>query len=1070
MQTVPHVDVVGDARIREILEREGNYLFGAVSCETLDGWVADFGLTPYPVRSIYRPPSVATAGIASMARHRFWSTIDGETDHTGPKYVALVMYDAADEACPLEFRLGADDIGRIEPTRHDNRRHLFVIDRPVTFQGEMEVFQVVAPGTGTYRIETFALLRERPEPSTFAPSIDHLSARVAARTERGVVAEVHFTTSEVADCRVDVWRDGPESGSPLAAHDVRSGRLHAIELPVLEPDRRYTARVTATEASGATTVATLEFDTNRDILPDSPAVTVPLRIVNGDRTTGRVAGLPLTFGVPLPRGRIRELPACRLRSGGRDEAAQARIHARWPDGSARWALIDAPCPVELAPGGTADAVVIVDQEDVAADAERSALTWSVQADHVTVTGRHLRVTVAEGGPLPPAVVERRATDGSWRSLWGAADGGGFNVVLGDETVLGAGPIEDVILEEAGAERAVVRYRVPHRDEDGTIFLRSTVRVQVYGRHPFVRLGHRLEVMSPRVRHGGTDTRTLGEEATLLDVRSATLSVPFSHVEAMRFEGEVYPLASDGAWRVVQEHDLAYRIEQDGVARTIERRSDGRITVSGTAGQLGLRVRHFWETYPNAIQVQPDSVTVELLPTLSDEPIPGDEDAWHRLAFWRNGNAYKLKVGMALTRNLLLVFPPDEADEAELDAIDAWFARPPAVRPDLAWLNATGAWSPIAPKAGSPLTRYEAWVDEAHGLWLDDREQTRAYGFLNFGDWYGESSWSWGNNEYDAAFAHHLEFLRGGEPDWFRLAGEAARHLADVDTCNASPDPAAEGGQYMHMPGHAGGYLPPFFRSKMAGSTMIPSHMWVEGPTLHYLLTGDESVRDSLARSAAWLIRGDGEAGLDRYDFRNLRECGWHMTHLSALARLSDDPRYLNAARLIVERVLERQDDGGGWDRLLTFAHCACPPPRHRGEAGFMAGILLSGLRRFHELTGDPRVADAIIRGARWVIASTYDAERGLFRYTTCPNKRQPSPEYTVPLLDGLVYANALRPDPTIRAVITRGFEDLGGMWGRLEHSGFGKTLCWQTRFAPAVLAYWQGALGEPPTTSSPGLG
>ena len=120
----------------------------------------------------------------------------------------------------------------------------------------------------------------------------------------------------------------------------------------------------------------------------------------------------------------------------------------------------------------------------------------------------------------------------------------------------------------------------------------------------------------------------------------------------------------------------------------------------------------------------------------------------------------------------------------------------------------------------------------------------------------------------------------------------------------------------------------------------------------------------------------------------------------------------------------------------------------------MVGVLLSGLRRFHELTDDERVAACIVRGAHWLIASTYDEDRGLFRYTTCPKKRQPDPEYTVPVLDGLVYANTLAPDSKLSAIIERGFDDLGLMRGRLGHLGFGKALCWQTRFVPTVLAYW----------------
>ena len=60
--------------------------------------------------------------------------------------------------------------------------------------------------------------------------------------------------------------------------------------------------------------------------------------------------------------------------------------------------------------------------------------------------------------------------------------------------------------------------------------------------------------------------------------------------------------------------------------------------------------------------------------------------------------------------------------------------------------------------------------------LKEREQWQQYGFHNFGDYYGEMGWAWGNNEYDPAYAHLLEFLRGGQRGWAELAGQEAWRL------------------------------------------------------------------------------------------------------------------------------------------------------------------------------------------------------------------------------------------------------------------------------------------------------
>ena len=507
-----------------------------------------------------------------------------------------------------------------------------------------------------------------------------------------------------------------------------------------------------------------------------------------------------------------------MQTGDREAAAQVRIHSRWPDGSARWALVDAPCPVALSPGSAVPAEVRF-STDEAGSASAPALTWSVTDGRAVVTGRHLRVTVETGGTDRPALIDRRAADGGWRTVVGGqTPGDGLSVVLGNGLRLDAGAIADVTLEEAGPERAVIRYHIEHRDRTGMAHLRSTVRLHVFGRHPFVTMSHRLEVISPALSpatsdpgHGavteseieGAIAGTVGEQHTLLTVRSVTLDLPCGPVHHVGAEGQEYAVAEDREWRVVHEHELAHRIETAGNVTEIAGHHPGRILVSGDAGRLLVKVRHFWETYPNALRVHPDGVTVELLPALSDDPPPGDEDAWHRLFFWREGTVYKLKAGMALQRQLLLAFPEDE-DDAGLDQIDAWFTRPPIVRPDLAWLNATGALGPIAPKSGSPVPQYEAMVDEAVAGWLADRRQTRAYGFLNFGDWYGESAWSWGNNEYDAPFAHYLEFLRGGDSAWHTLAARRrgtsptstpamsrpTRPMWAASTCTCRDTPAA----------------------------------------------------------------------------------------------------------------------------------------------------------------------------------------------------------------------------------------------------------------------------------------
>ena len=323
--------------------------------------------------------------------------------------------------------------------------------------------------------------------------------------------------------------------------------------------------------------------------------------------------------------------------------------------------------------------------------------------------------------------------------------------------------------------------------------------------------------------------------------------------------------------------------------------------------------------------------------------------------------------------------------------------------------------------------------------------------MNYGDTFkgsAESGGLWENNEYDAAWCHLTEFLRGGDPRWLSLGCESARHTLDIDTCNHSRDRSQVGAQITHMAGHVGGYLPPFFRNKMAGSATLPSHMWVQGPVLYFLLTGDPFAAEVLEHTARWMT-----ANLRYFSIGNARECGWQLTHLCALDRMGDDPRYLNAAAIIVEHILAAQSPGGGWERVLTASHGGRRLPRPLGEAGFMVGVLLSALRRYHDLTGDPRVAAAIAGGARWLVERTYDTGAGHFRYTSCAQGGGgPSAEWSLQVLEGLADANRLAPSAEVSAILRRNLADIGltgeEVFGRPR---VGKALTQEACYVPALL-------------------
>ncbi|MFH1921246.1 MAG: hypothetical protein ABIP48_15370, partial [Planctomycetota bacterium] len=128
----------------------------------------------------------------------------------------------------------------------------------------------------------------------------------------------------------------------------------------------------------------------------------------------------------------------------------------------------------------------------------------------------------------------------------------------------------------------------------------------------------------------------------------------------------------------------------------------------------------------------------------------------------------------------------------------------------------------------------------------------------------------------------------------------------------------------------------------------------------------------------------GGAYLNNYDWSNCRTNGWHLLLTMAVYRMTNDPYYLNAARIIIERTLERQTPGGGWHRQMVPGHCH-DMPRHRGVANFMLGVLANGLEEYYREVSDPRVAEAILGGAGQAVRELWVEEARGFRYTSCPN-------------------------------------------------------------------------------------
>ncbi|MDA0338003.1 MAG: hypothetical protein O2782_22770, partial [bacterium] len=943
----PILIVSGDARIARLLAPASTVVQHAASCQ-LDGFVNDT-FTEYANPSVYRPASVCAARLISTMRYSFHAA--------GDFYLAFTMYTTATAREAIDVYIGDEHVAVAVHPDPDNRLHMFVVASRRRFIGGEAVRLATNATDGPCRIESIVLLprkpaMERPKLALSAPAVD-LEGDVARR-----LARVTWTSSRPA---TGFFEWGPEGGRMKRQRIAKPQVNHEAVLNGLREGTKYRYCIALSDRTGVLSVERRGSFTTRSRASrcGSGRASAPLLARRAGATPW-----PVSVGFPFASGVLSNADSIALRQGDQPLPSQASALARWPDGSVKWALVD------FVGDGTQD-VQLDYGGDVRAAPAASPIRVRRGRDGIRVDTGVLRVSFPAGRLVLPGCVEVCDADGTWRSVSGQATAAAVRLVDGTGRVYESGPPEALVVETTGPGRVCIRADVVHRAKGGKTLFRSIFRFHLFAGLPLLRCLHTFE-------NDHTD-------APFTTLRSLTLRADLAvgGKASARFDDLEEHRVGAGSLRLEQLQDNGWALKRSRRVVDSGHRSTGSVALKGAAGGVAFAARDFWQNYPAAIAADGQGISHDVCPELPGSLYPQEGELEDRLFFWYEGDGgYRIKQGMAKTHEFWFDFAPDATAADATTAGDGFAANvqtPPLYSVGRETFNDSGVLTQLPGKDPSPFPPYERWVEGALQAYIQDRAESRAWGLFNFGDWFGERTYNWGNMEYDTPWCYLQEFLRGGDADFYTLAEEAARHLVDVDTCHHGG--ALQGNQYLHSVGHVGGYYPEGYRPRsICGSRSSVSHTWVEGLFLHALLSGDVRSREAAEVASANLVG----AVLNDYDFTNCRNSGWHLIHLSAAYRATGRRVFLNAAGIIAERVLERQRDTGGWDRLMVPGHCYCDPPRHTGNAGFMVGVLMAGLKRYHEATAQQRVADAIVRAADYCIEHMWVAEASAFRYTCCP--------------------------------------------------------------------------------------
>lgn len=657
--------------------------------------------------------------------------------------------------------------------------------------------------------------------------------------------------------------------------------------------------------------------------------------VQGDGSYFR-ADEPLSFGVPLPQGSVRDVSVlgCWDAADGGTCPTQARSLSRWPDGSVRWALVDTR--TDLSPREAARLVVGRDPGRAPDPGPWRLLAPDDVARPVPadLAPRTLLAGPAADGQAPLVITDGRT---QWPVL---AMQGGSDRVLGMQArlvgryghvYLGVVDRASVRVLESGPLRCVIELRGAHRTQDG-----EGLAIDF---HAFTARLHLLAGL------GLARVEWTLENGPLHDPPGA---LAFRSYELVLDTGPA-PLEVDLPGRLGRD-DAAFELRQDGSTA-----GRGRRTVDGETRALP-DARDLWA----GVSWDGQGRFVHRLDSANNHPaaLAHEVGGPLRIGLLPRTEGEEFWLDDATQKTFRLTLGRDLGEAGREAMIRATVPAHVALDPrDVA---ASGAWGD---------TGHVYVVDEARAGAAIERPRDIPTGWADWGEWHTKRTTVSGSPRNRLSV--FLEAIQSGRREPYTLALARARHAMDLRPYHIrgfSADEYPQANLHQGVPhpnepaelrlGRTG--IPGRFPEYKAGlpakghgyNGFDPEHMTLDDVYECYLLTGDWVALDAL--------RSAGEAMLTwRYvmpggNLFSSRIVGWTLRALVQVHRATDDPRYLEAAADMVARA-DAERGRGPVKYLRTLGPDPRRLPDERSEAPWMVAIAMHGLAAYWYETRDPVV-------------------------------------------------------------------------------------------------------------------
>lgn len=656
------------------------------------------------------------------------------------------------------------------------------------------------------------------------------------------------------------------------------------------------------------------FQNPKGKLPLMEAVSVPVEIAEEDGIPRRAE---VRFGFPLPEKMFHEVGSLKVVSpSGKEVPAQFSVLGRWGDQSVKWALVEFTAPLNA---GEKAVYQVQAGKDVKPVPVESPLSVTEKEGVYSVSTGCLSCRIDRNSP---ALAESITVNGK--------DFGSLLPVAVSETGVPARAHSvRAAIEEQGP--VSVTFRIDGDFKGDRRPGGYTARLRFFSGSPVVKVTftYRADDLSNELN----------------DLNSL-------HLKLTCGKGKF----SSGTARIFQPDDMAYWIDST--------KKEGFMPDTGvflsSSGKIAFGLADAGKRYPKAFSAAPDGLDIQLLPEQPSKEFGSTLPGYLRFPYC--SGKYRIMAGMNFTEELIFDFGGSPVSTQEIV---------PVV--DRAWHAKAGAVPGVS--ADGLSASFDAKAIEAFREHLKRKKLQREYGFLNWGDWFGERDGNWGNNEYDFAYGLFTLFVRTGNRDVYRHAMVAARHQSDVDIIHATPYPEFLGGNHMHCVGHTGmryepnGKPTPWFGGQQILANAANGHTWCGGMFTAWVLAGKADIADSALLLGEHLIRDSVKPYRNQ---GNPRSHGWMLEALMQAYDASGDPKYLKAADTVADSLCKVQnfEHGGAWAYKL-------PPTYARGHKDavgnscFQMGVVSQALRHYANRANRPETSRNLSAVSSW-LRKTWD--------------------------------------------------------------------------------------------------